>query len=183
MIHDLVIDHLIEDLTFALVTSIPADDPTRAGYVGKGPLQGDPDPDAARISVTVHENDPDILYKPGTAQNSTEWTDEVYEVECGGALTWKRRFTVKGRCLLASTGEGLDDARSIASTLRRRIETTILKTSWANIIDEETGEYVSRNAFSDAIKGEMVQAGGPPDAYDYHIKIRFELLTTVGVNP
>ncbi len=37
--------------------------------------------------------------------------------------------------------------------------------------------------FSDTILSEMVQAGGPPDAYDFFIKVRFEVLTTQLVMP
>ena len=42
-------------------------------------------------------------------------------------------------------------------------------------------EYVSRGVLSENIRAQVVQAGGPPDAYDFHIKIRFEVLTTEGL--
>ena len=142
-----------------------------------GPLQGDPDPDVARISVTIHENDPDKFY--GINQTlSGDWEDEVEETECGGAITWRRRFTVKARCLLVNTQENVTTARSIASTIRKRIETTLLQMSFRDIQDDD--EYVSRGVFSENIHSEMIQAGGP-EAYDFHIKIRFEVLTTRGV--
>ncbi len=113
---------------------------------------------------------------------SDTWGDEVAEIECGGSVTWKRRFSVKGRLLFVNTGEGLSEARTIAAVVRQRIENTLLNLDFGDVSDEH-GEYVSRGVVSYALKGEMVQAGGPPDAYDYHIKVRFELQTTTGVNP
>lgn len=105
-----------------------------------------------------------------------KWTDVVDVLEVGGVVTMKRRFVVKGRCLLESTREGLADARRIASTVRTRIEHALQTISFGDI--NEDGEYVSRGIFSDAILGEMRQSGGPPDSYDFFIKVRFEVLTT-----
>lgn len=177
MIIDKIIDYAVEILQEALIDGIPTDDLARAGVVMAGPLQGTPDPDAAVISVTLHENDPDVFYG-GVGSSSVPWTDEVYEIECGGTVTWRRRFTVKARCLFVNTGYDLPTSRQITSTLRSRIETALLRASWRSLIDDETEEYVSRGVFSESIKGEQLQSGGPPDAYDFHIKIRFELLTT-----
>jgi len=78
-----------------------------------------------------------------------------------------------------NTQEELAAARSIASTVRERIEQTLLTTSFTGV--NSNGEFVSRGIFSDNLKGEQIQAGGPPDAFDFHIKIRFEVLTTKGV--
>ena len=180
MIHDLITRKAVDMLVLALMDELPSDDIARAGAVVTGPLQGNPDPDQARISVTVHENDPDTFYGTKSSMSSA-WTDEVLELECGGSITWKRRFTVKARCLLVNTAEDKDLARRIASSVRSRIERTLLKSTWNDIVDEESGEYVSMGILNNGLSGEMVQAGGPPDAYDYHIKIRFELYTTVGV--
>ena len=93
-----------------------------AGVVMAGPLQGNPDPDVARISVTVHENDPDQMTGAAPARM---WQDEPLSVEIGSGraiTTWSRKFTVKARCLLEGTREDLDTARQIASTVRSRIE-------------------------------------------------------------
>ena len=48
-------------LQTALIDDIDPADNVRAGVVMAGPLQGNPIPDIARISVTVSENDPDQL--------------------------------------------------------------------------------------------------------------------------
>jgi hypothetical protein len=182
-IHEPIVQKVVAELQAALIDRVDPADPARAGVVMAGLLQGDPDPDQARISVTVHENDVDDFYgKEGTSAISGSWEDEVAELECGGAITWKRRFTVKARCLLVNTQEGAAVARNIASTVRKRIEKTLLSISFASIQDED-GEYVAKGVFSDALKGEMVQAGGPPDSYDYHIKVRFQVETTAGVQP
>jgi len=181
MIHDVILDHLQENLEDALITSAPLDDKARAGIVKIGPLQGDPDPDVAVISVTLHENDPDTVYG-GKSMSAKTWLDEVYEVECGGSITWRRRFTVKVRCLFTNKQYDLHTARLVASTVRSRIETKLLTTDWNEIVDEETNEYISRGVFSDNIESEQVQSGGPPDQYDFQVKIRFELLTTRSTN-
>lgn len=180
MIHNDILIHVQAALQAALIDDIPDGDPTKAGVVMLGPLQGNPDPDQARISVTLHENDPDRFYgATGTSGITTEWDDEIAEVECGGSVTWNRRFTVKARCLYVLTGENLTDAREIAATVRGRIEKTLLNLSFAGV--QSDGEFVSRGVLATSMKGEMIQAGGPPDAYDYHIKVRFELQTTTGV--
>jgi hypothetical protein len=180
VIHDAILTTIRDALQAALIDDIPSDDQARAGVVFLGPLQGEPDPESARISVTLHENDPDIVYKPGSTGMTDSWQDEVAEIECGAAITWKRRFSVKARCLLESSGENLASARTIASTLRSRIETALLGIPF-NDIQAEGGEYVAKRILSDAIQGEMIQAGGPPDAYDYYIKVRFQVETTTGV--
>lgn len=175
-IHDAVMLYTAAYLTEALVTvplAADPDDVAAAGAVVRGPLQGDPDPDEARISIDIYENDPDSFEGSGTRGL---WVDEVYEVECGGAVTWSRKFTVKARCLLETTKENLNEGRSIASTVKERIETAILRNLYSGV--QSGDEYVSRGPLADSISTEMLQAGGPPDAYDFHIKVRFELLTT-----
>lgn len=175
-----ILHHAQDVLQAALIDNVPADDTARAGVVMQGPLQGNPDPDQARISVTVHENDPDNFYgKTGTGAMGGEWNDEVAETECGGGVIWSRKFTVKARCLYVNTGEGLDAARVIASTVRQRIENALLSTSWGGVFDAESSEFVSRGVLGTSLRAEMIQAGGPPDAYDYHIKVRFEVQTSV----
>ena len=181
-IHNLILDKVEASLLEALYTNIPTDDTARVGVVIQGPLQGNPDPDQARISITLYENDPDAFYgAAGSTSMSGAWIDEVSEIECGGSLTWNRRFTVKGRCLFVNTAENLATGRQIASEVRSRIERALLTIDFADVYDDS--EYVSRAVFSGSLKGEIVQAGGPPDAYDYHIKIRFDLQTTTGVIP
>jgi hypothetical protein len=181
-IHDEILAHLQQSLQETMIDDLPEDDQTRAGVVMQGPLQGEPEPDTARISVTIHENDPDGFYgKGGASTLSSGWEDEISEVECGGSVTWKRRFTIKARCLLVLTSEDLAAARRIASTVRSRLEQAVLQTSFEGVCTDD--EFVSKGPVADGVQAEMVQAGGPPDSYDYHIKIRFEIETTTGVTP
>jgi hypothetical protein len=180
-IHDALLEHTRDALIASLQTDIDAGDPSRAGVVQIGPVQGDPTPDAARVSVTLHENDPDRLIKGAVTGMTDDWSDEIEEIEIGGVITHVRRFTLKARCLLVDTQEDLDAARAIASTVRERCETTLLNMPFAGIVSGN--EYVSRGILSDEFTGEMLQAGGP-DAYDYYIKVRFSVLTTrTGVTP
>ena len=151
-------------------------DVARAGAVLIGPIQDDPSPDSARISVTLHENDPDRLIKGSVTGMTEDWSDEVDDIEIGGAVTYVRRFTLKARCLLVNSREDLDAARNIASTVRERCERTILSLPFTGITSGN--EYVSRGILAEDFAGEMLQAGGP-EAYDYHIKIRFSILTTL----
>ena len=181
-IHDAVLDYVESELQDALIDNIPEDDAARAGVVTQGPLQGNPDPDQARISITLHENDPDVIQgASGVSALTGGWNDDIVEVECGGSVTWDRAFTIKGRCLLVNTQEDKNATRDIASTVRSRIEEALLGLSFAGVVSGD--EYVSRGVISKDIVGEMVQAGGPPDAYDYFIKVRFKLQTTKGVTP
>jgi hypothetical protein len=182
-IHDEILSHVRDALQKALIDDI-ADweeeneelDPAKAGVVTIGALQGDPAPDTARISVSVFANDPDAILGGANTGLKGDWSDEVEEREIGGTLTYRRRFSVRGRCLLADTRESADQARSIASTVRERIETTLAGLSFADVASGS--EYVSMPIFGESIDGEMLQSGGPPDAYDYHLKIRFSVLTT-----
>ncbi|MGD0002885.1 MAG: hypothetical protein ABSE06_01505 [Anaerolineaceae bacterium] len=176
-----LIKALITDVTYAPEDNKPADTAV-AGVVKIGPLQGDPDPDTARISVELYDNDPDqTIRRSGTGAAPESWDDTIYEIECGGGVTWKRRFTVKARCLLEATQEDLEGARTVASTVRSRIEHALLSLSLSGVSSEN--EYVSRGVFSWSMRSEMVQSGGPPSSYDYLIKVRFEVLTseTVGL--
>ncbi len=174
-IHDLITLYVKDGLIKALITDIPADDIARVGVVQIGPLQDDPTPDDARISVTIHENDPDVALAGSVSGLKGEWVDEVDELEIGGSTTYARRFSVKARCLLVNTAEDNDHARSIASTVRERLEDALLRLPFTGVAN--ASEYVSRGINSEEFDGEMRQAGGP-EAYDYHIKVRFSVLTT-----
>lgn len=156
-------------LQAALIDNIDLADAAIAGVVKVGPLQGEPEPDTARISVCIYENDPDDF-------EGSEWQDRVMEVECGGVVTFERRFTIKGRMLLADTREELAAARSIASTVKERIEIALLKEQYVGVA--AGNEYVARGPLADAIASNLRQGGGPPDAFDISFKIRFDILTT-----
>jgi hypothetical protein len=180
-IQDAILAKLFAELTQKLITDI--DDTTKAGVIKIGELQGEPDPDVARISVMLFVNDPDQEIKNSGIGNSPEaWDDTIYETEIGGGIIWKRRFTVKCRCLFTNTKEDAATSRSIATTLKQRIEQTILGTNFGGI--SVNGARVSMGAFGDALRSEMVFSGGPPDSFDYHIKTRFQVLTSevIGVN-
>jgi hypothetical protein len=181
-IHKAIMDKLQDELQEAMIDFIPDED-ERTGVVKQGDLQGNPDPDDARIAVTIHENDPDSAFGTSSvsAQGNT-WVDEVAEIEIGGTTIWKRRFTVKSRCLFVSTQETLIEAQELARMIRERIEDTLLNIRWTGV-NSDTGEYVSRGVVGDEITGEMLQAGGPPDAFEYYIKVRFDVHTTKGVTP
>ena len=186
-IHDLILARIEDALQAALIdeptaalalikmTDPTATDPAIAGLVQIGPIQGDPTPDVARISATIHENDPDAMMGGAVTGLKSDWADEIFEVEIGSAVTHYRRFSVKIRCLLVTHQEPLPEARTIASTVRERAEQALLHMEVSGIGNDK--EYVSRGVISDEFEGEMLQAGGPT-AYDYHIKIRFSLLTT-----
>jgi hypothetical protein len=176
VIHDEILKKVQEVLQEHLIDDIEYDDEALVGIVKLGDLQGEPDPDIARISVTIHENDPDKFVSGALTSQYGVWDDEVYEVEVGGVTTYRRRFTVKARCLLDLSKEELDMARRITSTVRSRIENILLSISFDGITYE--GERVSKTILGSAMHGEVFQSGGPPDSFDFFIKIRFELLTT-----
>lgn len=165
---NVVVEHIQAVLELALLTNIDDSDTSKAGVVKIGPLQGDPDPDTARISVEVHHNDPEDL--------DGMWRDVVEIVEIGGVVTWVRRFTVKIRCLLETSREELDEARAIAAVIRDRAELALLKELCIGVATDD--EYVSRGPMATSLKSDMLQGGGPPDAFDYHIKIYFDVYTT-----
>jgi len=180
MIHDAILEHIKANFITDLIDNVS--DNAKVYQVVLGPIQDDPDVSEARLSVTLHENDPDGVYKPGSTNLTDSWEDMPVEIECGGSITFLRRFTTKARVLLDTTGEDLSTARDIASKLRSRIETSLLNMRFTDVNDPETGEYVSKRVLNSGIRGEMIQAGGP-EAYDYHIKVRFQVETTRGVQP
>lgn len=174
MIHYRIQERVKAILEHQLITLIPTADAARVGVIKLGDLQGEPDPDIARISLTLYENDPDSFIGGAVTSTGKGWVDELFETEVGGVITMRRRFTVKGRCLLESSKEGLEAARQIASTVRQRTEDALHSINFGGI--NENGEYVSSPIL--VMPGEMLQAGGPPDSYDYLIKVRYEVLTT-----
>lgn len=179
-IHKSIMDYVASILTASLITNVSAGDTSKAGVVIQGPLQGEPmDPDEARISVSIFENDPDAAYgKAGGYSMDGEWLDEVVETEIGGSVTWARRFTIKCFILLVDSGEVLARAQEIARIVRSRIESSLLSAQWNVAYGNEA---VVRSPIATSIKGEMAQGGGPPDAYTYYVKIRFDVLTQRGV--
>jgi len=175
-IHNAVLEHVNAALIKALITDIPTSDTARAGLVKIGPNQGDPSPDKARIIVSLFMNDPDNIAKGGVTGMRDGWDDKIESIEIGGATTHNRRFTIKGQCLFVDTRETEDAARIIASTVRERVEVAILTLPFAGVVSGS--EYVSRGANADEMASEMLQAGGPPDAFQYVFKVRFSVLTT-----
>lgn len=178
MIHKKIMDRVQRYLEDNMIDALQPADPSRAYLVKLGPLQGDPDPDEARIFLTIHENDPDTFVTGTVTSFEGKWQDDIDEYEIGGpaVATWNRRFTVKARLLLEQTREGEDEARELASTVRTRIEHLLPRISFSGI--SEDGEYVSEPIRT--VLGEMIGAGGPPDSYDFLIKVRFSLKTTTG---
>lgn len=176
-IHNAILEHVSDALTKALITDItPTSDTTRAGVVKIGPNQGDPSPDKARILISLYMNDPDTIAKGGVTGMRDGWDDRVESIEIGGATTHVRRFTVKGTCLFVDTRETESQARVIASTVRERVEIALLKLPFTGIASGS--EYVARGCNAEEMSGEMLQAGGPPDAFQYEFKVRFSVLTT-----
>jgi hypothetical protein len=171
-----IMEHIEAGLQAGLIDNIPAEDLARAGFVKIGPYQGNPSPEEARISVSIHENDPDGIIKGGVSALQRDWSDEMDLIECGGAATTSRRFCVKARCLFVKSGEDEDTARRTASTVRSRIERILKKMSFNGVRTDD--EYVARGVLNEDLRGEMMQAGGPPDAFDYVIKVHFSVLTT-----
>lgn len=164
MITDTILQHLHNALEKALITDIPAGDPTRAGAVKIGALQGEPDVDEARISVEIYANDPD---RPG------EWEDEIIEFEIPRTAYWARRFAVSLRCLLVDTGEPLNEASRIASTLKARIEETLLLLDWTGVV---SGTERAIGVLEGQIYSLTAQSGGPGE-YDWSGKFLFEVQT------
>jgi len=175
-IHDVVLEKLRSTLQAVLITNLFPTDPTIAGVVQIGPPQ-DKGPDELRISVSLFTNDPDSAIAGNPSEIKNPWNDEVYDLEIGHVVTMTRRFSLKARCLFSTTRENADLSRQYANTVRDRIEDTLFKMSWAGT-RSDNGEFVSMGVMQEDYQSEMLQAGGPPDAYDYLIKVRFSILTT-----
>jgi hypothetical protein len=150
-------------LTEVMITNVDESDPTRAGAVKVGPLQGEPDVDVARISVEIYHNDP---------ENPEEWVDEIVEWEMPRNPIWARRFTILWRALLVDTREELAEALDIASTLKARIEGTLFDMSWVVTADDESVV----GPMLDDMTSEMIQGGGPGE-HDWSGKVMFDVLT------
>jgi len=175
---NLVLEHTRDELIRMLYTDIAEDDKARTNVVKIGFLQGDPDPDEARISVTVFPNDPDQEIRgSGIGTNLAPWDDTIYEEEVGGVLTWSRKYTIKARCLFTDGQEAENEAlaRTLAATAKHRIEKAVLKIDYGEISSDS--EYVCRSASSTSLRSAFVQSGGP-GAFDFYIKVRFDILTT-----
>ena len=178
MISDAIVDKVYSELTIALMKDLEESDPTRAGLILRGPFQDQADLERARIVVEIYENDPDKFQRGAVTSMWGAWEDEVAELEIGGSVIWNRRYTVKGRALMTRTKENIDEARLIASTLKDRLTRTLINIDFAGIQDDE--EFVSRGVLSRSIQAEAIQGGGP-QAYDYYIKVRFEVQTTLNL--
>jgi hypothetical protein len=85
---------------------------------------------------------------------------------------------VKARALLVNTGEALASAGEIAQTVKSRIEKVLLQIDWGGVRSDS--EFLSRPAVATSMKSEAVQSGGP-GSYDFHIKVRFDVQTTMNL--
>lgn len=182
-IHGLVMERIQTYLAEHLNDGLQPGDREWVTLVKNGPLQGDPDPDEARIFITIFENDPDGFVSGVVTSLSGGWTDEILDTEIGleddrVITTWVRKFTLKARLLLEQTRENEYEARNAASGIRTRIEHLLPKVPFSDL--KADGEYVSKRISGNDTQGEMIGAGGPPDSYDFMIKIRFSLWTTTG---
>jgi hypothetical protein len=77
-----------------------------------------------------------------------------------------------------NTGEGLASAGEIAHAVKSRIEKALLQIDWAGVRSE--AEFLSRPVVATTMRSEAVQGGGP-GSYDYHIKVRFDVQTTMNL--
>ena len=170
-IHYAILRRIAQQLETDLVTNVPADDPTATGIVVEGPLLDEPDFENARISIQLFEND------PFNFDSSWDWVDEPVEeeIEIGGGMTWRRRFTLEARMLLVNTMEDRDAARRIASAIKARVEQSLMDTNFSGI--RIGGEYVSAPIFNKNIRSKLLQAGGP-ESWDFVLHIRFEVKTS-----
>jgi hypothetical protein len=175
LIHDVIKNRIQSILQTALIDNIDPTDKAIPGLIIQGPLQGQMDPDTARIYVNIFENDPDGVIGDGLNASTKVYNDTIEEVELGGAITWRRYFTIRARCLLVDSAESLSEASQIASRLRSRMEKALIRGSYGDLSSE--GEYVSRGPLNSEIDGETFQSGGP-ESYDFHITIHIQLLTT-----
>lgn len=171
-----ILERVRAHLQTKLIDEVDPEDPARPGYIGIGQMQGEPmDPDEARISITLHENDLDDFEEQDPrgiewySHDETDWDQEIG----GDAWTMIRRFSVKIRSLFDSTQESRDDARRYTSSVLTKIQQQLRKVDYAGISVD--GEYVSLPYYR--IESEMGQFGGP-DAYDFYSKVRFSLKTT-----
>ena len=82
---NLILEHLRTALQASLIDNVPADDPTRAGFVKIGPYQGTPAPDEGRITISIHENDPDRIVHAGISGMNDDWSDDMDLIEIVGA--------------------------------------------------------------------------------------------------
>ncbi len=175
---NLVLEKTRDELIRMLYTEISGDDLGRTNVIKIGFLQGDPDPDEARVSVTIFPNDPDQEIRGSAIGHApAAWDDTIFEEEVGSVLTWSRKYTVKARCLFTTGAEADDEAiaRGIAATIKQRLEKAILKINYGGISSDT--EFVCRSASSSSLRSSFVQSGGP-GAYDFYIKVRFDVLTT-----
>jgi hypothetical protein len=176
-IHAAILTQLKTSLTAALITNV-SDTASKAGLVIIGPHQEEPAPDEARIVAMIFANDPDAITGGApTGLDREVWADKIEYLESNGTITHSRRFTVKVRCMFSRTREDQVTSLSIADQVRDRIEKSLLSEKFSSVVTSN-GEYVSRGVFSDELHSELLQAGGPPDQYDYIIKFRFSVLTT-----
>jgi hypothetical protein len=176
MIHAAIMQKVMDELKPVLIDSIDPEDDTRVGYLGLGLMQGYPiEREDARISVTIHENDPDDFEKHDPHGMFFIWKDEMDYPQEFNTVTWIRRFTVRVRCYFGRSKEGLVRARQIASVVRTRVEHTLTGVSFASI--EVDGETVCLPVFE--MRGETGQFGYAPDEYDFYEKVRFAVKTIV----
>lgn len=163
---DAIMTHLQSHLEYELIDNIDLSDASRAGVVKVGPLQGDPDVDVARISAELYYNDP---------ADEDDLHDEIIEWEMPRTAIWARWFTVLWRCLLVDSGEGLMEAKTVATTFEQRLIHALGTVSWTGVEGQNYEQIIGCPL--EYIRATKSQGGGPNE-YDWQGKIQFSVLTS-----
>lgn len=178
-IHDIVGDYLIERLNEALIINSPDPilTPTDVGY---GNLQDNPA--KRRISVRVHQRDPDQQSDTVTdwtdmpAHMTTEWKEwPSNEIGTSGETFWSRRFVVEILVYLTRSKEDRLDARMVHNYVASAAKTAIDCVGCVAI--DRVDNFGERLLMVKAARYQNVEGGGPPGNFNYRSKIYVSALT------
>lgn len=167
-----ILNHIKDHIQLVMIDQ-ETDPVYRLGVVKRGPLNGEPEPDVARLYATLFSNDPD---------EPKEWRDEVIEQEIPCSQIWRRCYTCLWGALLEPTQESLEAASDIASYIKAKLEWSISTTKLSGLTMSD-GEQVIRGCTDLGETSWMEQLGGPPDSYQFQGKIRFNILTRKDCQP
>jgi hypothetical protein len=174
MIKTLILTRFHEELTRALITEIPTDDPTIASVVKIGRFQDDPT--RYPISVAISPGDPeDPNYRDGivTLDQMHNIGFEVPAREIGGGSYWWRRGILQVQChfVLARYPEtiALEHAHNVLGRIELALETTYLADLTDDFGEHAIVPFVYGNTF--------FESGGPPADYIWRGKVLWSVLT------
>ena len=174
MISYQIVNRLVEQLTYDLITTVSSSDPTKAGEVKAYRFQQDPLTPVNFVWVSSGDfKDDSVRDGIVTAKDMETLKINLPAGEIGGGHYWWRRGVVQIGCYFITKSYSQDDAADYAHRFLGKITRSIELTNVSGLRDE-----FDEQAFYIWVPySHFFESGGPPDQYIWRGDVGWQVLT------